>query len=341
MEASPKRKARKMSKKRLLAYGDLEMDVILKVDSLSSSEEDARAEQVILSPGGSAANCCAVASSLGISTAFLGNIGKDQWSSLLKDDLKKRHVDTRHLQQVDGPAAVCICIVNHDGNRSFYSYRGVNELVSSTSISDAEIGRFDCLHLSGYSFQTPSSAKIATRLIEGAKKRQLLISLDPAYLFTKNLDLENNDILKNVDFFFPNREEAYQLTKIKDPVKAALKIREHGPRVVIVTLDKEGCLVVGKDTQQFIKIVSDVEVVDSTGAGDAFCGGFLTGVLNGLRLDQACKVGSAAAAHIITRLGAHEQCPSGEDIIKIIEKNNDQELATLLKKIFIRSKFWR
>jgi ribokinase len=330
-----------MSKKRLLTYGDLEMDVIIKIDSLSAEEEDARAEQVILSPGGSAANCAAVASSLGISAAFLGNIGKDQWANLLREDLKKHHVNTSHLRLVDGPAAVCICIVNHDGNRSFYSYRGVNEMVSSTSISDTEIGRFDCLHLSGYSFQTPSSAKIATRLIEGAKKKHLLISLDPAYLFTKNLDLENNEILKHVDFFFPNREEAYLLTKIKDPLKAALKIREHGPRVVIVTLDKEGCLVVSKDTQQFIKIETDVEVVDSTGAGDAFCGGFLTGVLNGLRLDQACKVGSAAAAHIITRLGAHEQCPNGEDIIKIIEKNNDQELVTLLKKIFISKKFWR
>lgn len=325
-----------MQKKRLLAFGDIEMDVIIKVDSLANLEEDARAEQVVLSPGGSASNCAVIASGLGLSATFLGNIGVDQWSTFLKQDLEKHGVKTRYLNKVTGPAAICTCIVNSAGNRSFFSYRGVNEMTNTTPIPDAEIGRYDCLHLSGYSFQNPNSTEIATRLIHTAKRHGLLISLDPAFLFARDLDLENNDILEHVDFFFPNREEAYQISKEQDPLKAARKIREHGPKVVVVTLDRDGCLLIGEDVQQTIKIESGDTVIDTTGAGDAFCGGFLTGVLNGLRLEQACKVGSAAAAHIIAHMGAHEHAPTGQDIIRIIEKNNDPELTTSLKKLFGR-----
>jgi ribokinase len=338
---SLEREERSMSNKRLLAYGDIDMDVIVKTAIVSDAEEDEKVDGLYISPGGSAVNCAVIASNLGLPATFLGILGDDHWSKMLEQDLRKHHVNTRFLHRVSGQLAICISILNPEGERKFYSYRGVNATSVYAEIHDSIFRSQHCLHLSGYSFQTPHSAKVAARLMKGAKQHGLKISLDPSFLFAKHTDLENNEALSDVDYFFPSREEAYQLTKLRDPLKAARKIREHGPKVVIVTLDKDGCLVVSDNVEQFIKLENDQSVVDTTGAGDAFCGGFLFGVSNGLALDQACKVGSAAAAHIISRYGGHEFPPSREDIIRILSKNHEEELAALLRKLSTVSKFWR
>jgi sugar/nucleoside kinase (ribokinase family) len=323
-----------MPSKRLLVYGDIEMDIIVKISSLSQMEEDAEVNDVIFSPGGSAANCSVVASSLGLPTTFLGTIGIDYMSNMLQKDLRKYKVNTKYLKKVDGSPAACISVVDHQGNRKFYSYRGVNEQSQLASIPNSFMKKHHCLHLTGYSFQDPNSRNNAMRLINAAKSLGFIISLDPSYLFSKNLDIQSNDLLQKLDYFFPNREEAYQLTHIYDPVKAAQVIREHGPKVVIITLDKEGCFVLGEGINEFVTFNNIVDVSDTTGAGDAFCGGFLMGILNDLTLIQACKVGSAAASHIITRLGGHEYAPKIEEIIKIIRNNNQEEFALFLEKKF-------
>jgi sugar/nucleoside kinase (ribokinase family) len=330
-----------MRKERLLAYGDIDMDVIVKTTYASDTEADEKVDGLFISPGGSATNCAVIACSLGLPTTFLGILGDDHWSKLLDQDLKKHRVNTRFLHRVPGQLAICISILNQAGDRKFYSYRGVNATSTYSEIPAAIFKRHTLLHLSGYSFQTPNSAAFASRLLHGAKEHGLRVSLDPSFLFAKEIDLERNDLLKHVDYFFPSREEAYQLTKLRDPIQAARKIKANGPRVVIVTLDKEGCLVVGDGVESFIKLEHDEPVVDTTGAGDAFCGGFLMGVTQGLLLEQACKVGSASAAHIIARYGAHESPPSLDDIVRILRYNKEEELIALLKKSFRRGKFWR
>ena len=330
-----------MTTKKLLAYGDIAMDVIARASSTPSADQDEKVDSLFISPGGSAVNCAVTASSLGIPATFLGVLGNDEWSKMLEKDMRGHRVDTRFLHRVKGQMAICISILNPDGERKFYSYRGVNATTLYPQVPASLIRRHHCLHLSGYSFQTSESASAATALLHLAKENGLLVSLDPSFLFARDLDLKANGILPNVDYFFPSREEAYQLTKSRDPLKAARKIREHGPKVVVVTLDSDGCLLVDGKTEQFIKIHSDEPVVDTTGAGDAFCGGFLFAILNGLPTRESCLVGSAAAAHTITRFGAHETPPTGGDIIEILRHNDQKKLVSVLEESFSRRKFWR
>ena len=255
--------------------------------------------------------------------------------------MRQHGVDTRHLHRVKGQMAICISILNPGGERKFYSYRGVNATTLYPKIPASLIRRYQCLHLSGYSFQTSESASAATNLLHLAKRNGLLVSLDPSFLFARDLDLDADEILTNVDYFFPSREEAYQLTKLRDPVKAAHKIREHGPRVVVVTLDIDGCLVVDGTTEKVIKLNNIDPVVDTTGAGDAFCGGFLFAVLNGLPSVEACLVGSASAAHTIARFGAHESPPTLRDIIALLRRNDEKQLVEVLERIGNQHSFWR
>ena len=330
-----------MTTKKLLAYGDIAMDVIARSSSEMSSDQDEKVDSLFISPGGSAVNCAVTASSLGIPATFLGVLGNDDWSKMLERDMRKHHINTLYLHRVPGQMAICISILDPDGERKFYSYRGVNASTIYPQVPVSLIRRHQCLHLSGYSFQTSESALAATNLLHLAKENGLLVSLDPSFLFARELDLDANEILPNVDYLFPSREEAYQLTKLRDPHKAARKIREQGPMVVVITLDSDGCLLVDGSGEQFIKLQSDEPVVDTTGAGDAFCGGFLFGVLNGLPTKESCLVGSAAAAHTIARFGAHETPPVGGDILKILRQNDLNTLASNLEQIVKRRNFWR
>ena len=288
-------------------------------------------EEIAYSPGGSAANCAAIAGSLGLPVTFLGSIGNDLWSTLLAEDMHKNHIRTEFLKVAEGNSGTCVALVDANGERKFYSYRGVNESSPPGLPPSAIWKQHHCLHLSGYSFQEPNSRSTAAQLLLEAKRYGLWVSLDPSYLFAHQLSVSDTDLLPQLDFFFPNRDEAAQIGKSNDPLTSARAIREMGVKVVVVTLDKDGCLVLADGVEQFIKIEAPGTVVDTTGAGDAFCGGFLWGMLNGLSFVQAGKVGSAAAAHIVTKIGAHEQAPVLAELIGIVRQNRDHELADLLE----------
>jgi ribokinase len=319
-----------MSKKRLLVYGDVEMDILLKTDTIDAKDQDVRVENLSFSPGGSAANCATVAGTLGQAVTFLGSVGKDAWAKPLLDDFHRFGIDPRLIQQADGNTGTCVAVVDGRGERKFYSYRGVNES-SPPAMPGAQIWKSHrLLHLSGYSFQTPNSQNTAKKLLREAKAHEVQVSLDPAYLFAKKGGAAWQDLFSQLDFFFPNREEAALLSGRDDPLLAAHWFRKMGVGTVLVTLGSEGCILLSERVEKFIKINPIAEVVDTTGAGDAFCGGFLTGWMNGLPLDGSAKLGCAAAAHIITRIGAHDQAPTKVDILSIMRRNHEDELAGLL-----------
>ena len=319
-----------MQPKRLLAYGDVEMDILLKTESNDPYGHDVKVNDLTFSPGGSAANCAAIAGSLGLPVTFLGSLGADAWADPLLKDFHNFGVETRYIRRAAGKTGTCVAVVDAAGERKFYSYRGVNESAPPDLPPDSVWQEHHCLHLSGYSFQQPNSADYAWNLIREAKKHSLTVSLDPSYLFAKYAQDVLADLLPQLDFFFPNREESAILSGTDDPLRAARVLRDKGIKVVVVTLGREGCLISGAGMEQGVRMVSPAPAIDTTGAGDAFCGGFLTGWLHDFSLVQSCKIGCAAAAHIVTKMGAHEQAPTMPDILSIMQQNHEDELAEFL-----------
>jgi sugar/nucleoside kinase (ribokinase family) len=323
-----------MPKNRLLVYGDVEMDILLKTTPTNPGDHDAKVNDIAFSPGGSAANCAAIAGSLGLPVAFLGSIGSDVWAEQLIQDFRRFKVNTQYLKQAEGKTGTCVALVDANGERKFYSYRGVNESSPPDCPPPTVMKQYACLHLSGYSFQEPNSRVTAQKLLREAKSQGLLVSLDPAYLFAKDAGKDLNGLLAELDFFFPNLAEAALISGSDDPLKAALILRDKGVRNVIVTLGSEGCLLLGEGIEKNLKMEPPARVIDTTGAGDAFCGGFLFGTLNGFSLEQAGKLGCASAAHIITRMGAHENAPILAELLGIMRQNHEEELSNLIEQKF-------
>lgn len=323
-----------MPKKRLLIYGDVEMDILLKTESTDANAHDVKVDDISFSPGGSAANCAAIAGSLGQAVTFLGSLGSDIWTKQLLQDFRKFNVNTRYLKRTTGSNGTCVAVVDAVGERMFHSYRGVNESAPPGLPPEIVWKNHHCLHLSGYSFQQPNSNQTAWGLLREAKRNGLAVSLDPSYLFAKQTDSEMDELLLQLDFMFPNLDEAVQLSGEQDPIKAARVLRDRGVKTVLVTLGSEGCLLASNETEQFVKMDPVEIVVDTTGAGDAFCGGFLTGWLKGLTFVQASKLGCAAAAHIVTRIGAHEHAPTIAELLGIMRRNHEVELANQVEYLW-------
>ncbi len=111
------------------------------------------------------------------------------------------------------------------------------------------------------------------------------------------------EALPYLDYFIANDHETFRLTGEMDPVKAAAVLRERGAQSVIVKLGAEGCFAL---SDEFTGVVpaSIVEVIDTTGAGDAFAAGFIAALAKGAGVETACKAGNQAGARIVQHLGA-------------------------------------
>lgn len=320
--------------KRLLVYGDVEMDILLQTENVQARGDDAKVSNLAFSPGGSAANCAAIAASLGQQVTLLGSLGNDVWRKPLTQDLKRHKVDIRLVSTPPGQSGTCVALVDGSGERKFYSFRGVNES-APPPLPDAVVWKkHQCLHLSGYSFQEPGSAAVARALLHEAHRFGLTVSLDPSYLFAKQQPDDIDDILNKTDLIFPNLEEATMLSGMRDPRDAAQSLLSRGVKTVAVTLGGDGCLVSCASGTESVRIQPTEKVLDSTGAGDAFCGGFLTAWLNGLDPWQSARMGSAAAAYVVTRLGAREHTPTLSDVVQILRANHEGTLADSLAQKF-------
>lgn len=291
----------------LLVYGDIAMDITL--ESITQSNplpgQDAAVADMHFNPGGSAANCAATAAGLGTPTTFLGFVGTDPFGGQLIEDLKKCGVNVSHVQQISGKSGVTVALVNPGGERTFHSYRGVNKTGKLEAPDKDLFENIAILHVSGYSFQDEHSRNNAVSLIEEARKLGITVSLDPSYWYARKYHQENPELLTKIDILLPNLEEARLMTGVDDAEQACGALHILGPKTVVVKLGKDGCLVSENRLITRVPALQVDNVVDTTGAGDAFCGGFLSGVLKGLSAVEAAQMGNAAAAKVVGVIGGH------------------------------------
>ncbi len=310
---------------RLICYGDLCIDIFARVDTFPQPGQDAVVRQVAFLPAGSALNCAVAAARLGITVEFVGVTGRDMMGDLLVDDLRKNGIGSQHVRRADEPTAVTIAVLDVNGERTFLSYRGANAMPYGAVPADL-IRAGDTLHLSGYSFQNDHSRQTALALIEQAKARGAGVSLDPSFQFASA-----RPSLADLDLIFPNLDEAQLLSGMDDPARAAALIRESGPKTVIVTLGAQGCYIHSDQIPGFVPSYP-AQVVDTTGAGDAFCGGFLAGLFWSLDTLNAAKIGHMAACHVIGQIGGHAGAPSLDDLMRFAGQH-DAALARMLRQL--------
>lgn len=285
---------------KVVVVGDAALDVVAVHNSPIVHGGDSRAK-VRLEGGGAGANTALWLASTGMDTTLLARVGDDAGGRLISSELTAAGV--RCAFAIDADTATCcvVVLVDAEGQRSMLPDRGANARFSPADVDPAVLRDATHLHLSGYVLLDPSSRPGGLAALTAAKEAGLTTSVDPqsaALLIDPAAFLED---VRGVDLLLPNTDELVALTGSADPAAATKLLDTVG--AVAVTAGLAGASWVDADGVVSVP-AQDAECVDSTGAGDAFDAGVLSGWLSGASTVDALLAGTRLGAKAVSRIGA-------------------------------------
>lgn len=294
----------------LCVLGDFAWDVLIRTNTELLKGGDTFGE-VMLTPGGSAANVSVWAARCGYDTHFVGKIGRDRFGLLAQEDLAAERVHA-HLIETDAHLTGSVAVfVDHTGERSMVSGRGADFYLLPSELPADVVRAAGHLHLTAWSFFVDpprAAARTAARL---AREAGATLSFDPgSFQMIGEMGIDTflgytQDL--GVDILLPNFEEGGMLTGLDEPVAIAARLAELYPgALVMLKLDAEGALVYEAGKATVVPPATN-NLVDATGAGDSFAGSFLAHYLEHHDAVAAARFATQISAWVIEHLGARPQ----------------------------------
>jgi sugar/nucleoside kinase (ribokinase family) len=255
--------------------------------------------------GGSAANTVAGLSSFGGRAAFIGKTAADQLGQVFAHDIRAigAHFDTPPLTS-GAATGRCLINVTPDGQRTMATYLGAANLLGPDDVDPATIEAAKITFLEGYLF-TPEDARRAfakAAALARSNDRLIALTLSAGFVVENYRELLVDFIEQQVDILFANEEEITGLFQTKDFDEAVSLARPH-VKIAALTCGAQGSVVIGGGETHKVAAEPVGKVVDTTGAGDQYAAGFLYGLSRGRPLNVCGRLGSLAAAEVISHYG--------------------------------------
>lgn len=289
---------------RALSIGILVADIVGKpIDSLPEKGELELLNELQLHTGGCALNTGIALSKLGIKTEVIGMVGKDILGDFIINRLKAKGIGTVNIKRTSKSTSVTMVMVSEAGERSFFHYIGANGELTTRDIDDKALKRADCIHIGGTFLMPKFDGADTRKVLKKAKELGKITSLDTAWNPTGRWLKAIGPCLPFIDYFLPSIEEAKEITGEEKPGKIADFLLQRGIGTVVLKMGGQGCYV--KDRREEIRLTGlEVKVKDTTGAGDAFAGGFLLGMLKGYGLRRTAQFANVMGASCVMNIGA-------------------------------------
>lgn len=295
-----------MYMKKILVIGSSNTDMTVKSSHLPAPGETVMGDRFVMGPGGKGANQAVAAARLGGDVTFICKVGRDVFGEKAIEGYRKDNIDTQHIMLSDQPSGVALILVDGGGENSISVAPGANgDLTPADIESKADIIRSaDILIL-----QLEIPVESVEKAVSIAKEAGVYVILNPAP--AKRLPVE---LLENVSLLTPNQSELEILTGIKGDVRAGLDaLVERGVGEVILTLGSRGSMVYSGDEPVLIPALK-VDAVDTTAAGDTFCGALAVAISEGKSLTDAARFATCASALTVQKMGAQVSIPYRKDM---------------------------
>lgn len=294
----------------LCVIGDFAWDVLIRTNSELLHGGDTFGE-VILTPGGSAANVAVWASRSGLATEFIGKIGRDRFGQLAREDLAREQV-VSHFVETNEHLTGCVAVfVDEMGERSMVSGRGADFYLLPSEVPKETVRQAKHLHMTAWSFFVDPPRSAARAAAHLARDSGATLSFDPAS-FQMIEEMGVSQFLActqdlGIDIFLPNYQEGEVLTGLDEPEAIAAALAKLYPQALIMLkLDADGALLYENGVATPVPPATN-NLVDATGAGDSFAGAFLAHYLNGATALDAAHFATKISAWVIEHLGARPE----------------------------------
>lgn len=286
---------------RVLVVGDLVDDISVRVLDDVTEASDTNAE-IRLRPGGSAGNVAAWLGHLGVDTVFCGRVGADAVDRHTR--ALAEHGVAAHVAGDPGTTATIVLQLDREGERTMFVDRGANRGLVADDVPAEAWDDVTWLHLTGYTFFDPATRPVAAELLAAARRRDARVSVDPSSVaFLRAAGGEHFlGWIDGAEVVFPNLDEARVLIGSTGPQIDLDALAARFPHVVVTLGSMGAAYLSGTERAQIT--APRIDVVDTTGAGDAFAAGFLARWVGGSTPEEALDGGRAAAETCVAHLGA-------------------------------------
>jgi len=292
----------------VIGFGALNVDKLHRVSKIAREGEESFILDISELPGGSAANTIVGLARLGAKTGFIGKVAKDYEGQLLLDGFRKEYVNTDGIVIArEGRSGTVSAFVDKNGERALYVHPSANDTLAFEEIDLEYAGQTDFLHLTSVD-EKPFQAQ--KRLVE--ELPYVKVSLDPGEIYARKDLATLRPIIKHCFVVMPSEIEVKLLTG-KNWREGAKQLLREGAGIVAVKLGEKGCYVTD-GSQSHMVPPSKAKRIDTTGAGDAFCAGFLYGLIVKKDLYECGRLGNFVASRCIEKVGARTGLPTQKDL---------------------------
>lgn len=303
----------------VVCLGMIVADVVVKpVSALPSVGDTCFVDYFSMHNGGDASNVVVNLAKLGVPTGILCKVGDDSFGRFLVGLLERQGVETSHVL-VDAAAstATCLVLVREDGERSFIYKGDANDRLVPGDVDLDYVCSGRVLNVGGTLLLPGLDGQPLARILAEARRRGVTTSLDVCWDRQGGWLRTLEPCLEHLDVFLPSLEEARELAGTSDPEAIARLFLDRGVGIVGVKLGREGAYVTDGTDAFHVPAVRGIDVVDTTGAGDAFVAGFLAGRLQGWGIERAARFASAVSAACIQSVGTTTWQASFDELVEL------------------------
>ena len=285
---------------------------------IDPTSESNPADRVGINLGGDAVNEAVVLTHLGVDVKLYSAFSDDNAGKCIRMLLEAEGVDTTLCEERPGTDShISVPIVLADAERVFVAGRKDNPALNfdpdPAKIAGAKVVTLASLYSTPY-----DKPERAATIARAAKENGSIVCADLTYQKTRGTLEDYAEVWPYVDYFFPNDTEARLLTDETEPEAMADKLLATGMKHVIIKIGKRGCLFKGQG-ESFIVPAHLVDPVDTTGAGDNFCAGFIAGLMEGKDHAECCRYANAAASICIRHDGASTGIKSRAQLQEVLD----------------------
>ncbi len=256
--------------------------------------------------GGSAANTAVGFSSLGGTASFVGAVGNDDFGKKFKTNIKYEGVNfiLGNVLESNDQTSKSIILVSNDAERTMCTFIGASTNILFKSIDKSIFKENAIIYIEGYLFDKIETQQAILDICKISKSSNLKIALSLSDKFCVDRHKKKflNLIHNYVDILFANELEICSL--YKNSIEVSINELQKKSKIGSITLGEKGSIIFDKNNIIKIKAVPDLNVIDTTGAGDYYAAGFLFGFSNNLSLEECGNLGAISSGHIITHYGA-------------------------------------